>query len=285
MFSENKSRIAKILGGVALSMAIATAWWHFFIPDLTPKTKPATVKQIEITQPKIAETSQQTHDEWDGFYPKYFVVPNSLENHTIYGVPRFEQKISVQIGLSSEDLKKNLVHAAWDLLNKKNAKATMIFAYRSDDLERDGGFSAGRCILAPFGDWSKAINKHSKDDLKPDIEIATVYFKNVPMLKPTSNAIVNTNNACLYATDDCDSDYVSMRLRKGTHVMVINGKRDFMPHDFLDIYKVRVNLGKKKTVTGWMNGYELDEAKEEAKSIDNQKTYTVTKKTKRGKKP
>ena len=152
----------------------------------------------------------------------------------------------------------------------------MIFAYRSDDLARDGGFSAGRCILAPYGDWSKAINKHSKDDLKPDIEIANVYFKNAPMLKPTSMAIVNTNNCNLYATDDCIQDYVSIRLKKGTQVMIINGKRNFMPEDFLDIYKVRVYLGKKKTVTGWMNGYELDEAQ----NPENQQSRATSKKGK-----
>lgn len=277
MFSENKSRIAKILGGVALSMAVATAWWHFFIPDLTPKTKPTTVKQLEITQPKIAETSQQTHNEWDGFYPKYFVVPNSEENHTIQGISRFSQKIYVPLWLSREELEKNLAHAAWDLLKKKNADAVMIFAYRSDDSTREGGYSAGRYILAPYGDWSKPTKKHSDLDLKPNIDIATVYFKNEPTLKLASRVIINANNTNLYASENCEQNNVIAKLRKGTEAIITKSERIFTANEFIDIYKIRINTRKNKNISGWVFGDKLNQVEDTQKSKTNQNVQLVNK--------
>lgn len=279
MFSGDKSRIAKILGGVALSVAVATAWWHFFIPDLKPRIKPTTVKQTEVIRPKIAEkeNSQQAHDMWEGFYPKYFVIPNSEKNHTIHNVSRFSLKISVPLWLSREELEKNLAHAAWEFLKKKNADAVMIFAYRSDDSTKEGGYSAGRYILAPYGDWSQAIKKHSDSDLKPNVDIAEVYFKNASQYTSASKVIINANNTNLYASNECEQNNVIAKLRKGTEAIVIKNERIFTTNEFTDIYKIRINTRKNKTITGWIFGDKLNQAKDTQKNKTYQSVQLVNK--------
>ena len=103
----------------------------------------------------ISDNSQSVQAERASFTPVYRVVED--EDLTLFGVPRFKRVIYLPLGLDKETLSLNLRDAAWELQKEKNAVAAVIFAYREDDLRRDGGFTAGKCTVAPFGYWAKAV--------------------------------------------------------------------------------------------------------------------------------
>ena len=106
-------------------------------------------------------------------------------------------------------------------------------------------YSAGRCILAPFGDWAKAADKqfNSISNLTPVIDIAEVYFTNIPpMYRIKSNVIVNVQNTKLYKNEDMNPDDIITTLKKGTKAIIVGSKRIFSMDEFTDIYKIRFTI-------------------------------------------
>ena len=200
----------------------------------------------------------------NNFIPQYTVIDE--ENLTLAGVPRFEQRISIPLGLSLEELKQNLLDAAWKLQKKKNASAIVIFAFREDDIKREGGYTAGKCTLAPFGVWAKAMENHSFSDLKEEILISEAYSYNEPIRAKGSIAYVKENETSLYKPskgNTYDHDKVLATLNKGTEVKILDCERFFGFAFVVDTYKVQVRLSKKKTLTGWIYGYKLADKKNE----------------------
>ncbi len=192
----------------------------------------------------------------DKFIPKYTVVEE--DNLTLAGVPRFEQRISVPLGLSHEELKKNLLDAAWKLQKKKNAAAVVIFAFREDDTERKSGYTAGKCTLAPFGDWAKAMENHDVSDLSEEILISEAYNYNEPVRTKGSLAYVKDDSTELYRIDKKADIYETLAsLKKGTEVKILDCERQFSFATVIDLYKVQTRISRKKTLTGWIYGYQL----------------------------
>lgn len=190
------------------------------------------------------------------FVPSYNVLKE--DNLTLGGVPRFRQEISVPLGLSTEELKQNLLDAAWKLQKQKDASAVVIFAFREDDKKRDSGYSAGKCTVAPFGDWAKAMEKHKTSDLQAVIDVSDAYSYNEPIRENGSSAFVKDANTELYKPDTKEfyAEDVIARLKKGTEVKIIGHQRN-IGLAVMDIYKVQVNLDKKRSRTGWIYGYKL----------------------------
>ena len=196
----------------------------------------------------------------DKFTPKYTVVEE--DNLTLAGVPRFEQRISIPLGLSHEELKKNLLDAAWKLQKKKNAAAVVIFAFREDDTERKSGYTAGKCILAPFGDWAKAMENHDVSDLSEEIIISEAYDYNEPVRVKGSLAYVKDDGTELYRINKKADIYETItKLKKGTEVKILDSEKQFSIVVVADIYRVQARISRKKTLTGWIYGYQLTDRK------------------------
>ena len=214
---------------------------------------------INLNTGEIA-TSKPQLKVTDKFIPKYTVVEE--DNLTLAGVPRFEQRISVPLGLSHEELKKNLLDAAWKLQKKKNAAAVIIFAFREDDKERKGGYSAGKCTLAPFGNWAKAIENHDVSDISEEIIISEAYDYSEPLRTKNSLAYVKDNGTELYRIDKKADIYETLAsLKKGTEVKILDCERQFSFVAVIDLYKVQTRISRKKTLTGWIYGYQLTDRK------------------------
>ena len=249
---------------VATILAITLSiWWKVFIP--VPKPRTDRIKLQTFTQ----NNEEKNVEQPDIFNKKYQVLYGLDEDVSLYGFPRYTRKILMNLGLSEEELTDNLIHAALELQKEKNATAIMIFAYRSDDTRRDM-YSAGKCTLAPFGDWAKATDKkfNSISNLKPVIDIAKVYFKDIPpMLRIKSNVVINMQNTKLYKDSDVDPDQVVTMLKKGLKAIIVGSKRTFSTDDFLDIYKIRFSVRGNKTAAGWVLGNNLDESQNTISNI------------------
>lgn len=233
---------------------IASLWWKIFIPDTSTK------KRKVIPQVSTQHEEETIPTQINKFNKKYLVLYALDENISLHEVTRYTRKILVNLGLSRKELEENLIHAAWELQKEKKATAVMIFAYRMDDTQREL-YTAGRCILAPFGDWAKATDKQSNSisNLKPVIDIAKVYFTNIPpMYKIKSSVVVNTDNTSLYKNKDLESENIIAKLKKGTEAIIVDSKRFFSTDDFMDIYKIRFPVRRGKTITGWVFGNNLD---------------------------
>ena len=226
----------------------------FFMPHSRP------THEIAKTQVEIQNEVKLEAEQPDTFNKKYQVLYTYDENISFRGVPRYTRKIKIKLGLSAEELEANLIHAAWEMQKEKNAKGVIIFAYRADDIQCDM-YSAGKCILAPFGEWDKATDRSANSvlNLKPVIDIAEVYFKNIPpILKVKTNVIINMQNTMLHKDSNIDTDNVITTLKKGLKAIIVDGKRTFSTDDFLDVYKIRFTVKGNKTTAGWVLGNNLD---------------------------
>lgn len=88
--------------------------------------------------------------------PIYRVFATEWVNFSV--VKRRAIKIAVPPGLSTEDLRDQLKHAAASQFNALRPDAVVVHAYieRGDQTGEELVYSAGRCYLAPFGSWEKA---------------------------------------------------------------------------------------------------------------------------------
>ena len=226
----------------------------FFAPSHKEETTSISNSDTNITTTVNLNTGSSTNK---AFVPSYVVLAN--DDLTLGGVPRFEQRISVPLKLSTEELKQTLLDAAWKLQKQKNASAVVIFAYREDDKKRNGGYSAAKCTLAPFGNWAKAMERHKTSDLQAVFEISEAYSYDEPLREKGSSAFIKENDAELYKPDTQEfyAEDVAMKLKKGTEVKILDSQRDISSFAVIDIYKVQVRLDKKRTRTGWVYGHKL----------------------------
>ena len=220
----------------------------------------------EMTKPQseIKTEEKSKPEQIDTFDKKYQVLRYYDEDVSFRGVPRYTRKIKIKLGLSAEELTANLIHAAWEMQEEKNAKAVKILAFRPDDIER-AFFTAGECILAPFGLWAEATNTaaNSVSNLKPVIHLAEVYFKDIPpLLKADTNVIINTPNTKLYRTRDIDPDDVIAHLKKGQRAVIAGSMRSFSSDKFHDFYMIQFIAKGKKKIIGWVFGNTLDEVQD-----------------------
>lgn len=236
-------------------LAVA-AFFAFILKDITCGNAK---REAHDQRQLVTGTSERA-----SFTPAYTVLEE--ENLTLYGVQRYEQRISVPLGLSEEELKQNLLAAAWKLQKEKNAVAVVIFAFRGDDMQRDGGYTAGKCTIAPNGVWADAMNVRSPLNLKEEIIISEAYFDNTPIRANGSkafiyNTLLNANGASLHKIDSKQAytEDVITELKNGTEVTIIGNKREFTMYGPLDMYKVQVKEARKAARIGWVYGSDLSD--------------------------
>ena len=249
------------------------AGFLFFLPSRRP------ARDIPKTQVEIQTEEKYEPEQLDTFDKKYQVLRTYDEDVSHRGIPRYTRKIKVNLGLSAEELSDNLVHAAWEMQKEKDAKAIQIFAYKPDDMERYL-YTAGKCTLAPFGSWAEATNTqyNSVSNMKPVVELAEVYFIDIPpLLKVKSNVVINTPNTKLYRTRDIDTDDVTAYLKKGQRAIIVGNMRSFSTDEFLDFYLIQFSAKGKKTITGWVFGNTLDEVQDTSVTQPIQKKKTKEK--------
>ena len=270
MKKENKDISTPVklatLGVLAVAIfAGYSMYWYFSQPYTRRINHDAPVMDVPLekniskdnTSNNVVTSKKEDKYEDNNFKPRYFIIYSSLENLSLPNTPRFSLKVSLPLGLSENELKQNLSHAAWRLLKEKNAKAVIIWGYRDDDKLRAGGFTAGKCILAPFGDWSKATQKHTLNDMQETFEFTEVYDKNIHILPIKSNVIINNNNTTLYSDQYLEDDKTIAKLKKGTKAIIIDHIRDFSTFYIADIYKIQVQARKNRNYTGWVTGDNL----------------------------
>ena len=244
------------------------AGFLFFLPHHK------SINEIAKTQVEVHDEAKPESEQPDTFDKKYQVLRIYDEDVSYRNVPRFTRAIKVKLGLSAEELRDNLIHAAWEMQKEKDARAVWIFAYRPDDVDRYV-YTAGRCILAPFGDVAKATDSkyNSISNLTPVVDIAEVYFANVPpLLKADTNVAINTPNTKLYRTRDIEPDDVIAYLKKGQRAVIVGSMRSFTTDEFSDFYMIQLSSKGKKSVTGWVSSNALDEVQ------DTPATQLITKK-------
>lgn len=234
-------------------LAVA-ALFAFVLKDITCGNAE---REVPDQRQPAARTSGQP-----SFTPVYTVLEE--KNLTLSGVPRYEQRISVPLGLSEELLKQNLLAAAWKLQKDKNAVAVVIFAFRTDDTQRNRGFTAGKCTLAPNGVWADAMEVRSPSNLKEEIIISEAYFDNTPIRANGSKAFISNDNTTLYKIDSKQTytEDVITELKKGTEVTIIGAQREFTMYGPLDMYKVQVKGARKSARIGWVYGSDLSDSPE-----------------------
>ena len=263
MNNETKHFIKKISKGIIFLTIVAVIGLCLgvYAPRFFKKERKSNLTSLQKEKKFSLESLDilSVNQEQNAFTPNYVVIPQSEENLSIHDIQRFSQSIFLPLGLSQEELKENLTHAAWSLQKKKKAKGIIIFAYRMDDIAHNGGFTAGKCTLAPLGDWNKTINhNYSVSDLKPAFEFAEVYFMNKPFHNEATKTLIKSNQANLYYPDIEPKNIIAI-LKKNTEVLILKHKREFTTSDFLDIYQVRTTVNRKQ-ITGFVLGNDLADA-------------------------
>ena len=180
-------------------------------------SRPAHVS-INVISQDISSIDSKPAQKEKPFVPQYAVISEA------------EYIISVPVGLSRKVLEQNLLHAAKRFLAGVSADSVVVLAYRNDDNERRGGFTAGKCSL-------------SRD--LPVFEFAPVYTRYSTIFS-TGTKMITSKNAKLYS--DTRMKKVTARINKGVVVTVLEHRRKFTTQDFSDLYRVKANNGK----SGWV---------------------------------
>ena len=191
----------------------------------------------------------------------------SEEHNKLGGAKRFTYEISVPLGLSKDELTQLLTNAAWTLQKKKGASGIWIFAYREDDKNRSGGFSAGRCVLAPDGDWAKAVT--SRSNLQVKVDIAEAYTYSEQSFEAGTKLFVKDD-----ATLRNDSGKEIATVKKGAEVTVLEHKRSFVITTAIEDYKVAIGETK-----GWLYEYDLTTVTPEGKPKNEKEAVVPIKKS------
>jgi hypothetical protein len=107
------------------------------------------------------------------FRPAYTVVEE--QDISLGDVRRWRVRCTVPPGLSKNDLTKNLEHAAWRAY-EAHPGAVLVLAYLVGT-DTKVSFTAGRCEVAPNGNWMEATAKASPNDYRAVTELNAFYFR------------------------------------------------------------------------------------------------------------
>lgn len=267
----NKSE--NTIGRIISFLVMLSVGIYFFIPTTSSRKKSVTrnipeIQDIEI----IAPIQELVHGFDENFIPKYYPIAGSEEDLSKHVKHLwFTQDIYVQVDLSEDELRANLIHAAWRFQKIKNGADVSVYAYRNDDTKRDGGYSAGYCSLPQYRKWANLSEKRTIAFFKPNIVIDSIYFETAPRYEITQQVIINRNSTKLFKDSDCNPHKFLTILNKGTKAIVVDRLRSFIRGGrsfaitFKDTYKIHVNLSKNNVFTGWVLGDVLDKTQDNTK--------------------
>ena len=104
------------------------------------------------------------------------LVPNGFEDLSTSLTKRYKIRMTVAPGLTEEELQQVMLVTAKDTLDSEHADAVAVYAY-IDWTDTSGQYTAGNCILAPFGDWSMSSSPHTPADMKAVFDVKPEYLK------------------------------------------------------------------------------------------------------------
>ena len=223
---------------IIIILAIIGSGGFWYYSKINAQNQDRLRRRLERQNAILAQrkNEQQTPKE-KPFDKKYTVI---------YSEPS-AQHIYVPLGLSSNDLKANLEHAA------KSSQKDYIFAYRIDDAKHDGGYTAGRYHAGKF-------------------DIAEVYTKDKKVYPAASEAIINKDNVNLYSRPDFDPSDVLVKLKKNTQIMIIEHAREFNTTEITDMYKIIAHPQKH---IGWVMDSDIDQVEYQSPAELQQKLASI----------
>lgn len=135
------------------------------------------LEEVKTQNPSFIE---KLFGQFNDFEPAYTI--HEIRDVSTSGAKRMSLNITVPTQLTEEILEKNLIHAAKKYYEQEEPDALVVFAYRDGD-EPTGTFSAAKLMVAPDGDWSKAVSNYSIEQLETNFEISPLYYKKSNMLE------------------------------------------------------------------------------------------------------
>jgi hypothetical protein len=168
----------------------------------------------------------------------------------IAGAKRFAVRATVPLGLTRDELRGLLAAAAEREARRLGADALMLFAYREGE-NPTGIYTAGRAVVAPGGDWSRARERGTAP--QTTVELEERYFAPPDELQAGASGVLMSAGASgevalsRSAQSWHDEDIVA-HLPAGARVTVVEVWRDA----YLTRYRVRGRT-RERMVTGWVH--------------------------------
>lgn len=140
----------------------------FFLP------KEAETIKADIVETKGNQTIFKYSEKYTKIEPEYSKI--EINDTSISGAKRMTLKISFLAGpLPTEEyLQEQLIQAAFSQMFKNNVSAITVWAY-SDGDDYDMGYTLAMCMVAPYGDLRRAVERVGKKDLRATFQLAPLY--------------------------------------------------------------------------------------------------------------
>jgi hypothetical protein len=190
------------------------------------------------------------------------------------GIKRVSARIVIRPGLSRHELENILRNAAVDIGRRERASATIIFAYRPEDVGESipaTPWTVGRAVYAPNGRWEDA---GKNGPMKVSIEVGEVYFRKAPTSIPKRGDEVllfaaNKKSVKVSRSRDAwEEAKIVAKVPNGTRAHVVERYEQALTQDFIFVrYLVKTKF-QGKTIQGWVFG---DQVKEIAGTFDQWK--------------
>ncbi len=179
-----------------------------------------------------------------------------IEDSSLAMARRFSSRIVIPLGRSREEVKATLERAAKELMEKTNADAIMIGAYRPGDPTR-GIYSVGQAIYAPNGKWEDAAKNSQKQLI---ISINKLYFTPPDSSGKTGDTISLQNSTNDYVSISMkygswhDNDIIA-QVQNGTKAMILERKSEPVGNEEFIRYRI-LTLGSDKKYEGWVHKHD-----------------------------
>lgn len=247
-----------VLGAVVLTVVFSIATVQ--IIQGSPRVEPPASDVVAAGRPAA---DQQTTTK--GLVPadraSYTLVKFDDDANFLYQgkqVVRKTVRVLVPPGLSKKVLTATLEGAAWAVYDEFKPNAVMVFAYRQGD-SVDGLYTAGRCLLAPNGQWEDAKLFAERSEFKSAVETSDLYFH------PLQSAGVGSQ-VTLFAKDTTislsrgaeswvDADILA-ELPSGVPAQIIEVRHFPMGETELIRYRLIVRY-KGKSLSGWVHKFDV----------------------------
>ncbi|MBN1188096.1 MAG: hypothetical protein JXB49_37825 [Bacteroidales bacterium] len=168
-------------------------------------------------------------------------------------ITRKEVRITIEKGLSEEEVKSILEEAAHDINREIKNDALSIKCFVHGENFMSGPYTVGEVIFAPNGKWEDAGIKGKK---QLQINLASIYFKNIITSYPPVGSeivLVSTNNELIKLSNDRDDwseSRIISRVKPGTKAKLELLHSEALTPDNL-LIRAYVQVKNKK---GWVHG-------------------------------
>ena len=197
-----------------------------------------------------------------------------IEDVSFGRIKRVSARIVIPPGLSRYELESILRDAAVDIGRRERASATIIFAYRPEDVGESISttpWTVGRAVYAPNGRWGDA---GKNGPMKVSIELGEVYFRKAPtfITKRGDEVLLFAANEksvkVSRSRDAWGEAEIVATVPNGTRAHVVERYEQALTPDFIFVrYLVKIKA-HGKAIQGWVFG---NQVKEVAATFDQRK--------------